>query len=408
MSGQPNSTDWSSYSLPQIRQMLSQESALAGDAQARVWYQIEAICRTHADQLARAVTQLQATWPATKGSAAEAFQAATNGLLRSMRETSRTAYNNGLTLESFNQDLQETRAQIESVVAEYQRREAAERSQPVTVAGSIEDWRAHLTTDARQIMTRNDAAARLSARIVRTPEPFVLDGGIGEGGKIKEPKPQGSGQTGQQAALGSFGSPQMTSGDSPAALPGFGGSSASVPLSPILAGAVDPGSPWGTTTPNGTSTTNVPSGRAGVSDHAVPAGAYAPGSPVGGVIGVPGGRPEAQPGAGGVRGAYGGSASGSQGAGHGLPTAGGMVGGMPMLAAGGPATTRDGVRIGRPGGVIGGERGKRSRPYDPADPWAIDADTVAPVIGGQATKESDGGPWEGLPPGVVSIEGWPR
>ncbi|MFC7482248.1 hypothetical protein ACFQX7_22595 [Luedemannella flava] len=98
MSGQPNSTDWSSYSLPQIRQMLSQESALAGDAQARVWYQIEAICRTHADQLARAVTQLQATWPATKGSAAEAFQAATNGLLRSMRETSRTAYNNGLTL----------------------------------------------------------------------------------------------------------------------------------------------------------------------------------------------------------------------------------------------------------------------------------------------------------------------
>jgi hypothetical protein len=394
-------TDWSQFTLPQIWAMLSAENATAGDAQAKVWYEVETACRTHADHLIEAVRQLNAVWPATPNSASETFQRFAAQLIGSMRETARTSYNNGLTLESFHADLMETRGKVERIATEYQQRLADEQSYGykagyLRLAGP--DWRADLTAEARATMAKSDTSAQLSTNLVQIPTAYEVRA---KHGTDDPPEPGSGGGAGSGGS--SVGSGVVRFDATGMAPPTHVVRDDSADRQPTLAGVVIPGamSEQGPLT-GGRSTSAV-------SSPSYPAGIFSPGTPSGRSVigGLPGDHvgSSATPREGAARWAAAG-APGEAGL-RGASTGGGMVGGMPMMAGGRP-TTGNGTRVARAGEVIGGDRRRRRGPKDPDDPWVLDQGGVEPVIGGTPSDEFTHDAWGDLPDGVVSIQGWPR
>ena len=405
-------TDWSQHTLSEIWGMLAPESD-AGHVQAQVWYQIEKVCRTHADQLAAATVQLAAAWPPTKGSAAESFHNFVTQLIASMRLTSSAAYNNGLTLESFHDALLETRSRIEGLVKERDEHLASGNLKDGYAALADGGWREKLAAQAHNTMATSDATAQLSASLVQTPSSYGFGNSIEPRVIINGPTEPGDGTESNGAGGQVFGA------SSSAPFPPV--SSTAMPESgdvqPVLAGSVE-SRPARVPQPNGENASPA-SAMAPRSDITLPEGtgvtpparSFVPGVPGGQVIGGTLGGPQegSETRSGSARAGYGTApALGGEAGGHGAIVGGGIMGGMPMMAGGRPAVTRDGTRIGRPGEVIGGGRGKRRRPDDPDDPWAPKIAVVAPVIGEPEMADLDPQAWDGLPPGVVSIEGWPR
>ncbi|GAA1753941.1 hypothetical protein [Luedemannella helvata] len=405
MSGQSTGADAKSR-LTELWARLAQETPEAGAAQVRAWLAIDGMCRQHADVLETMATRLADTWTPTKGSAAEAFQAFVGRLVGSMRLTAQAAYRNGLNVDAFHQDLMETRTGVARLMAEFERRENSERTSGSgglagsAAAMSTGGWRRRLADDAVALMAATDANADLVTRIAQVPQRYVVGhdrfagtpgdplsggGGSGSGGSNTT-------QVGRDGAASSW-------ADAPH------GSSTSDQGVPVLTGGAVPGPSSGSAGGGGWHA----SGGSDSPDRPTVPGGSSVGNPGGRMVGrLPAapGNPGGEAGSSGRAGGMRSGASPNAGVGsHGGGPAGLMGAPMMPMTGGMPITTRDGTRIGRPGGVIGGQRGER--PYDPDDPWAVSAKGVAPIIGVEqmdTTEESD----EVLPPGVVKVRGWPR
>ncbi len=407
MSGQSTEADAKSR-LTELWARLAQETPESGAAQVRTWLAIDGMCRQHADMLETMATRLADTWTPTKGSAAEAFQAFVRRLVGSMRLTAQAAYRNGLNVDAFHQGLMETRAGVAGLMAEFERREAAEKARATGgIAGSTKTmasagWRRQLADEAATLVATSDATADIAMRVAQFPQRYVvgLDRFAGQSGDpLSGMGGGGSGPGGSNTAPAGRDGAALSRADEP------DGASASDQGAPVLAGEAVPGPSSGSASGGGW---HAPGSSDSLGRFTAPGGSS---------VGVPGGRPvgglPAGPGdPGGGAGSSGRAGAVRSGA---APNAGigshgggpaGLVGAPMMPVTGGmPSTTRDGTRIGRPGGVIGGQRGER--PYDPDDPWTVDAKGVAPIIGVQQTDTADE-PDGVLPPGVVKVKGWPR
>ncbi|GAA1753948.1 hypothetical protein [Luedemannella helvata] len=395
MSDQTSEPDAKAH-MVELWARLAQETPEAGAAQVRAWLAIDGMCRQHADVLEAMATRLADTWTPTKGSAAEAFQAFVGRLVGSMRLTAQAAYRNGLSVDAFHQGLMETRTGVARLMAEFERREAVEKARASGgIAGSTRTmasagWRRQLADEAAALVAASDATADIAMRVAQFPQHYSVDSR-----DDAEPEPSGGKTTGEGGRAGA-GDSNMGPEVFPRGVP-------------VLAGGVDSPSSG----PVGSGGSQAPGGTQPVSGAGFPGRQSMPGGlpigvPEGRVIGAhpiaPGPRSGDPAPTGRASGVRPGVATGGAAA-HGAVAAG-MVGAPMMPMTGGvPTTARDGTRIGRPGGVIGGQRGKR--PYDPDDPWAVEADGVTPIIGAEcvdAVEESAGA----LPPGVVKVEGWPR
>ena len=392
-------TDWSKYTLEQIWSMLHDERSEALHEQARIWFQIESICRHHADQLRAAALKLAESWPAANGNAAERFQSFLTTLVAYMEHTSKAADTNGRAVDSYHGDIMDTRAKIERLAA---RHEATNR--PEYGANPLVVRRA-LTETAREIMASADTRAHEFHQAVKIPAAFVpRDNGY-------QPIDERSGADGAGGGdeRATAGAPAHADRLIPRGPMSAGPTSGTEPVDPLLAGDFSPvGVPVPSQSDVGSPLTGAPGMPVG---PARGIGETNNGSPVGRVIGP---VPHATPHSGGAAKApTGGSSAGTDAsfgkggsAGHSAAGAAGIVG-APMMA-GGAGATRDGTRVGRPGGVIGGDRGRRRRPHDPDDPWVIEPEVVVPVIGPKAASAWDDASDEERPPGVVDIKGWPR
>lgn len=381
--------DWSAFSVSTIWEMVKDETREYGYAQVDVWQRISDLCTRHADTVEKAVAQLKNSWPAKPDNAADLFQRELSILVRSLRDTAKVATNNARELQGITEHIIDVKQRIAPLAQERQ----PVSSTPMPQGGTVRENQ--LNSEAQQVMRAKEPVAAASAQRLQSPrvyDPRLKDAEDqppdeadprppGAGGDMRlmpldgpsDPlRPSWSVETPEPVALGQTG-PQLA-----------GETAAGAPATP---GAGSGGGGSGTTPPTG--------------------GSY--GSPAlpGQVIGPIPARPAAgtaapygYTGSPGQAGRAGGLGSGAQG--HG---AGGLLGGAPMAIGGGrPAVTSGGVRVGRPGEVIGG--GNRRRPHDPDDPWAVDRETVEPVIGGPPAADDNGD--DGLPPGVVEIRGWPR
>lgn len=397
--GQPRATDWSQYTVSQIWNMLRDEDSDAAVEQYRAWLRIEQICHHHATRLMTAADRLAQTWPAEKGNAAERFRSFVLDLVDGLNATGDAAGRNSTSLRTYYGQIIQTRGAVERLVAQLP---DSTTSGGIAAATADHNKLRTLTAEAHRIMTDADKEAQAFVEAAHIPTPFQLTqitdlkpptepGGGGGGG--------GFGGSGGSTSLGS-GYP-VGSASHPGALGSGTGSLAGGAGTPILAGGVDgSGSPL---TPTGGEATGMPAGGPWSPDVAAGAGG---GSSAGRVIGGVAsqlGRPVAgtHTGQGGEAPRPGSSAATAAAA----ERAGGGMLGAPMM--GGGPVARDGTRVARPGGLIGGDRGKRRRPHDPDDPWAVQPESADPVIG---AERSEAGPDRGdeLPPGVVHIQGWPR
>ena len=392
----------------QVWANLSQESPETAAAQVRTWLAIDGMCRQHADLLAKTAEKLTEAWAPTKDSAAAAFQAFVERLVSSMRKTAQVAYRNGLNVDAFYQDLMETRARVAWLVAEFERREAAEKT---SASGGLaaskkimesRGWRRELADEAVARMAGTDTTAETVNRMVHVPWRYQTDPRRDEETPDRQ-NPNGPGGIRHEVGgSGDVSTPVIGAGTA-SLLPG--GMDAFQPDSPVLAGGSDvkPGggangvgdsSPQGGTLPLG-----------GAVSRPLPWDGSSSGLPTGRVIG---GSPlvPSIPKEDAVSARHAGATRPGAGGGPGAHGSAGVVGAPIMPMSGGmPLTTRDGTRIARPGGVIGGQPGKRH--YDPDDPWLVAVKGVAPVIGDDPQRPG-GETGEGLPPGVVKVEGWPR
>ena len=383
------SADWSGFTVSNIWDMVKDETREHGYTQVAVWQRISDLCTRHADTVEKAATRLKEGWPATPGSAAELFQRNLSVLVDSLRDTARVATNNARELQGVTEHIIEVQQRIAPLAHEQPPVSSIPMAQGETVR------QRQLNIEAQQIMRTTEPTATASAYRLQTPrayeQKFKTDDfespdesdptRPGSGGSL----PQGSGYVDIDPLR-----PSWSTGASP--------SEKNVGSGPHLAGEVAPDMPAGPDTfgtrPDEWGTKTTPFTDGGYGSHAPP------GRIVGSVPGGPS-TPVTTP--------YGHAGAAGRAANGGVPGhgAGGFVGGVPMAAGGGrPVTTSDGVRVGRPGGVIGDRR--RHPPYDPDDPWAIDPEVVEPIIGGPRTMDRGGADDDGPPAGVVEIRGWPR
>lgn len=354
---------------------------MTGDNQARLWARIQTACGEHADFLERAASDLKAAWPVAPASAAEFLQNTIEEMVRSMRETANSAGQHSATLVTFNESLSAARGVVDQLRLQY--REASHANKAI------------IDATVRGVMAKIDADASVARGVANSADLETYAGLVRSDLDPVPPKGSGGGSPQNGGSPWSGGAPHI---------PMAAGPMGRTPdESPVLAGGVTgvnlPGSTgWGPETLPATG---------GQPTMASPEADVAQAGPFGRVIGgTPTGPSTGSPQAGVVRpGMASGSAGGSSAPGHG-PGVGGLIGSAPMMAGGQPTTTRDGTRVGRPGGVIGGGGKRRRRPYDPDDPWTVEHEVVAPVIGGSPPTVESG--HDDLPPGVVSIEGWPR
>ncbi|MFC7481416.1 WXG100 family type VII secretion target [Luedemannella flava] len=254
--------------------MLRDEGGDAAYDQIRAWFQIEYICRHHADQLTAALTSLASAWPPAKGNAAEHFQQYVRTLIANLTATSNAANANGRALANYHGDLMETRRKVSDLVDKYPERAAG------LAASGIVARRDQLAADARTVMDAADKSAQLLAHLMKPP-PVYLAAVVRYKGEPPDETPD-AGTSGTPRSSGQSFSPGLTT-----TLGGLSGSGTGAgSRAPTLEGGVDPTSVPGQGAPNAGLPNTGGSGPDLVVGQPLGAGTDV-GAPVGRVIGEP-------------------------------------------------------------------------------------------------------------------------
>jgi len=398
--------DWSGYDLSTIWAMVENETHEVGYAQVDLWHRIETTCRNHAEAVTAALAKLTDSWPAKPGSAAETFQNVLADLVDAMNDTASVAGTNARELTGLTDHIMEVKDQISTMVAERDKLVKQDTAPGVPATNAAIGLRQRFDGEAQRLMAAKERDTAQSAVRVRVPVLYQMK-------VLGDDQPQGM----SISTIGVGSAPSGGDGDSS----DTGGANPLVPTwrpgrtgggtfdsSAQLAGGIDLGSGDGQ---EARSAEAMGGPQSAAPKGVLPSGGGpGPGGPSGLVIGGFPGRTgsvsSGRPGTGDAAGTWSkGTASASASGGAGVHGAGGFMGAPSIMpGGGGPAMTRGGVRIGRPGEVIGGRDVRRRRPSDPDDPWAVEHDMVEPVIGAQIqADEPIAGDHEELPPGVVEI-----
>jgi hypothetical protein len=403
-------TNWHAYDLDALWQMLENEDNSVSWQQAISWMRAAQLCQDQATVLADALTKLQEHWPATPGSASEAFAAVVNELVTKMRTTVDDSHANYNALTSIIVDLGTTRSRIADLLDQHDayRRQESQAYNPLASARHTGDpdwqppspppptWREDLNNEARTIMAASDAnaaaqAENMRARIARDggydlvdylPDPET---GAGTGGATVPYVPMPTAALDYPAALDDPSYPHQSD---PAVDPNTStidhgglvtGGSSTASTAPILAGEV--------LTP-----ATAPSSAGATPAGPWPDGVISPKSVAGssGSGGYPSSAATTIPGSGGT------AAPGGPRAATSAPAA--KAGVNPLMTppmTGVPRGARAGGAV-QPGGHAPGYR-DRKRKRDPRDPWAVPEGGPA-VIEPQPDVDHDPGP------GVIGID----
>ena len=395
--------DWSGYDLSAIWTMVENETHEAGYAQVDLWHRIESTCRNHDGAVRAALAKLSESWPATPGSAAESFQNVLADLVDSMNDTASVAQTNARELTGLTDHIMDVKNQISMMVAERDKLVRQDTAPGVPAANAAIALQQRFDGEARRLMTAKEPDAAQSADRVRVPVPYNMKviGDDQSAGMSRSAIGTGTASSGAD----SYSSDTGGANPLPTWRAGRIGDG-TFDSSAQLAGGFDPGSGDGQEARSiEASAGSPPSAPKGAHPSVGGSGQGGPsGTVIGGFPGRTGSASSSRPG-GGDDAVPRSKSAGSAGVGAGVHNAAGFMGAPPIMAGGGrPAMTGGGVRIGRPGEVIGGVNVRRRRPSDPDDPWAIEHELVEPVIGGEpSADEPDREAGGELPPGVVEI-----
>lgn len=172
-------TNWEPYSLPQIWQMLEQETGQTSWAQVTAWGRMKSLCEVQARQLRTAADELAALWPPDKSEASRAYRNVVMILAKSLDDSANAAHANARALSALTSGISETRQKIASLVAQLKAREAeqAERERNRLPfwpdSGLIDVQRTELNRTARQIMHDADVIPATATADFRIPADYV-------------------------------------------------------------------------------------------------------------------------------------------------------------------------------------------------------------------------------------------
>jgi hypothetical protein len=180
-------TNWASYGLSEIWQMVDGEDGWVSWNQYDAWHRMAALCDDQAAQLSAALAQLARRWPPTPGSASYAFAAWVEAMVASMRRSADAARRNQGAIYEITVALGSARAEIAGLVEQAGQYALAEqqllpqplpspdqRPQPAAsgVARPPYNWRAVLDQQAQRIMAHTDVAVGAQAQAIEIPPEF--------------------------------------------------------------------------------------------------------------------------------------------------------------------------------------------------------------------------------------------
>jgi hypothetical protein len=172
-------TNWEPYSLPQIWQMLAQETGQTSWAQVTAWGRMKSLCQEQARQLRTAADELAALWPPEKSEASRAYRDVVMVLARSLDDSANAAHANARALSALTSGISETRQKIARLVEQLKAREAEQTARKrnrlpfLPDGGLIGVQRSELDRAARQVMHEADVIPATATADFRIPADYV-------------------------------------------------------------------------------------------------------------------------------------------------------------------------------------------------------------------------------------------
>lgn len=138
----PKSTDWSSYDVPSLWEMVASEQEWANRDQVSAWRRMSEVLAAHQENLNGIQFEVMKQWPPEGSAAAREFQGRLDGLISSAQEGASAAGSNASALNLLTDALIDAKSQIEPLYRSWQ--------------SATPQQKLALNQQARSIMARTD------------------------------------------------------------------------------------------------------------------------------------------------------------------------------------------------------------------------------------------------------------